>query len=370
MIRVSGLESLNALRSLVSFKFVPIPRNAHVRKIFHPKSKEFIDRGLVLWFPGPGSFTGEDSCEFHVHGGPAIVSALLDALSCVPGLRPAEPGEFTKRAFYSGKMDLTEAEGLADLINAETEMQRKQALIQANGSLSKKYNFWREKLKGILAHFEAFIDFAEDENFDENVLRSILRDVQEIEKEIKEHIEDGRRGEILRQGVRAAIVGAPNVGKSSFINILAQRPVSIVTDIAGTTRDIVEMCCNISGYPVIISDTAGLRKKGSDAVENEGMLRARECAKYADFTIILLDATQVVRHLSENPKESIQQYIDKYLKEMEIEINSSEYIYLVNKTDLISKVPKSTEKVFWISCKNSFGLPNAIDELQKSLKNM
>ncbi|XP_059620970.1 tRNA modification GTPase GTPBP3, mitochondrial [Phlebotomus argentipes] len=369
VIRVSGSASLTALKSLASFKTDPMPRNALVKKIFHPTSREFIDRGLILWFPGPASFTGEDSCEFHVHGGRAVVAAILDALGSVPGLRPAAPGEFTKRAFYSGKMDLTEAEGIADLIHAETEMQRKQALMQANGLLSKKYNSWREKLKGILAHFEAFIDFAEDENFDDAVLRDVERVAVLVEREMKEHIEDGRKGEILRQGVRAAIVGAPNVGKSSFMNILAQRPVSIVTDIAGTTRDIVEVGCNVSGYPVVISDTAGLRRRGSDIVEDEGMSRARECAKYADFTIILLDATQVVHHLSQHPGDSLQHFIDKYLREMEIEIHSSEFVYLINKTDLISEVPDSTlPRLAWISCKTSAGLATAIDELQRSLQ--
>ncbi|XP_055694874.1 tRNA modification GTPase GTPBP3, mitochondrial [Lutzomyia longipalpis] len=372
VIRVSGLKSLTALMTLTTFKAPPTPRNAYLKKIFHPKSKEFIDRGLILWFPGPGSFTGEDSCEFHVHGGRAVVAALLDALGSVPGLRPAEPGEFTKRAFYSGKMDLTEAEGIADLIHAETEMQRKLAVIQANGHLAKKYNVWREKLTRILAHFEAFIDFGEDENFDEDVLRKVMRDVGEIKREITEHIDDGRRGEILRNGVRAAIVGAPNVGKSSFINILGERPVSIVTDIAGTTRDIVEISCNISGYPVTISDTAGLRNKGNDIVEDEGMLRARECAKHADFTIIIMDAIQVVEYLSKNPQNSIRDYIEEYLKAMEIEIYSPEHIYLVNKTDLISEAPTNLaeQRLFWVSCKNSFGLQIAIDEVRKSLKNI
>ncbi|GAB0091544.1 tRNA modification GTPase GTPBP3, mitochondrial [Sergentomyia squamirostris] len=371
VIRVSGRQSLHALKSLASFRTDPTPRNAYLKKIYHPESRELIDRGLILWFPAPASFTGEDSCELHVHGGRAVVAATLNALSCVPGLRPAEPGEFTKRAFYSGKMDLTEAEGIADLIHAETEMQRKQALIQADGFLSKQYNSWRERIKKLLAHFEAFIDFGEDENFSEAILRDVMRELEEIVREMREHVEDGRRGEILRQGVRAVIVGAPNVGKSSFINILAQRPVSIVTDIAGTTRDIVETCCNISGYPVILSDTAGLRQHGSDIVETEGMSRARECAKYADFTIILLDATQVVKYLQENPLKTIQHYIEQYLMEMETEIHSSEFIYLINKMDLIKEMPKITEqRLFWISCKTSVGLSHAIDELHKSLKNI
>uniref|UniRef100_A0A8W7Q3I2 TrmE-type G domain-containing protein n=1 Tax=Anopheles coluzzii TaxID=1518534 RepID=A0A8W7Q3I2_ANOCL len=245
VIRVSGSASRAIVDKKTRLKSFPEPRRAVLTKIFHGQTNAMIDRGLLLWFPGPQSFTGEDTIEFHVHGGTAIVSAMYDSLATFPDTRIAEPGEFTKRAFYAGKMDLTEVEGLADLIHAETEAQRKQALRQANGQLSCFYNDLRTQLVQAIASIEAYIDFAEDQDVDDNVLSVAVQNIEGAIGQLKAHLNDNRRGERLRNGVRTAIVGAPNVGKSSLINLLSQRNVSIVTSIAGTTRD-------ISGLPELL----------------------------------------------------------------------------------------------------------------------
>lgn len=226
------------------------PRIATLRQFSHPKSREIIDQGLLLWFPMPKSFTGEDCCEFHVHGSVAVIAAMSEALNLIDGIRPAQPGEFTRRAFWSNKLDLTEAEGLADLIHAETEIQRKQALLQASGTLSKLYNAWSQRILRSVAHLEAYIDFGEDENIEADTIAEVKRDVEEIIRDIRKFLRDGRRGEMRRHGVKTAILGEPNVGKSSFMNHICQKPISIVASVAGTTRDIIETSFNIGGYPV------------------------------------------------------------------------------------------------------------------------
>jgi tRNA modification GTPase TrmE len=246
VIRVSGDRTKDALKALTgsdAFK----PRYATYKKIHDPVTKDVIDNGLVLYFPSPKSFTGEDSCEFQVHGGTAVVTALLKALGKVKGLRPSEPGEFSKRAFLNGKIDLTAAEGIADLIHAETEMQRKQALIHAEGHLSRVYQDWRHRIIHNMAHIEAYIDFSEDEHIEDNVLSEVYKNLIQLKHELQKHLSDGRMGERLREGVRVVIVGETNVGKSSLMNILTQRDVSIVTSIAGTTRDIIETSFEING---------------------------------------------------------------------------------------------------------------------------
>ncbi|XP_071104655.1 tRNA modification GTPase GTPBP3, mitochondrial-like [Haliotis cracherodii] len=288
VIRVSGPSTSESLRQMV--RRIPPPRKAALRRIYHPQSTEAIDKGLVLWFPGPRSFTGEDCAEFQVHGGAAVVTAMLTALGELPGFRHAEAGEFTKRAYMNGQLDLTEVEGLSDLISAETEAQRHQALRQMEGDLGNMYMAWRKRIIKCLANVEAYIDFSEDENIEDGVLHHARSEVKVMVGEMKSHLHDNRRGERLRSGVRVAIIGEPNVGKSSLLNALCQRPAAIVSPIAGTTRDVVETALNIGGYPVLLSDTAGLRETG-DAVEKEGVRRAVERAKQADIKIILVDAT-------------------------------------------------------------------------------
>ncbi|GFG32202.1 hypothetical protein Cfor_04576 [Coptotermes formosanus] len=318
VIRISGPNAAETIINIAKLKSLPQPRQALLRSLKDPVTNEPLDRGLVLWFPGPKSFTGEDSCELQIHGGPAVVSAVLTALSKLPGYRPAEAGEFTKRAFHGGKLDLTEVEGLADLIHADTEAQRKQALIQMEGNLSHLYNSWRETLIKSVAHVEAFIDFSEDENIEDNVMAIVKNQLENLKNSIQSHLADGRCGERLRDGVRTVIVGEPNVGKSSLLNVLCQRPAAIVTPVAGTTRDVVELHVNIGGYPVIIADTAGLRTETSDEVEKEGILRAHAYAQKADLVILVIDAAKYVAQMEKMSSVYFDSYVNSYINELQL----------------------------------------------------
>ena len=287
IIRVSGPNAAVALEAL-SGEARPRPRTAVLRRLRDAKGEE-IDRALILWFEAPASFTGEDSAEFHIHGGRAIVEAMLAALSLVADLRPAEAGEFTRRAVENGKIDLTRAEALADLIDAETEAQRRQALRQYEGTLYELYEAWRSRLIAAAAWAEAAIDFA-DEEIPEDVFGRARTGIGEIAKEIQSHLADGRRGELVRDGLYLTVIGKPNAGKSSLVNALAQRDVAIVSEIAGTTRDVIEARLDLGGYLVTIADTAGLRAT-SDAIESEGVRRALARAEAADLVILLQDGT-------------------------------------------------------------------------------
>lgn len=288
VIRVSGPAAAAAAQALTGGAEVPQPRLASLRR-FAAADGTLIDEGLVLWFPEPGSFTGEDVAEFQVHGGRAVVDALLAALDALPGLRPAEAGEFTRRAVENGKFDLTQAEALADLINAETEAQRRQAVRQYGGALAALYEDWRSRLIRAAAWAEAAIDFS-DEEIPANALAAAKSQAAEILSEIRAHLADHRRGEILRDGFYLTVIGPPNSGKSSLINALARRDVAIVSDIPGTTRDVVEAHLDLGGYPVIVADTAGLRAS-SDVLESEGVRRALARAEAADAVLLLLDAS-------------------------------------------------------------------------------
>ncbi|KAJ2147212.1 mitochondrial splicing system protein [Coemansia sp. RSA 637] len=283
------------------------PRHAHVGKIVHPQdAKNVLDTGVNLWFPGPQSFTGEDMLEFHVHGGNAVVSSILNALSTVPGVRMAEAGEFSRRAFDNDKMDLTTLEGVSDLINAETEAQRKLAVRQAHGELFRMYEGWRVKMVQLRAQIEAYIDFSEDENIEDGVYTQVCLEAKKLADAIRAHLNDKRQGEILRNGVALSIVGPPNSGKSTLLNKLAQRQVAIVSPIAGTTRDIVETTLDIGGYPLVVRDTAGLRKASSDVIEMEGIRRAVEAAQEADIRICMVDAQQAL-DCTNKPSDSFLQ---------------------------------------------------------------
>ncbi len=292
VVRISGPNAGAALTALGGTP-LPAPRRAVLRRIRQPASAAVIDRGLLLWFPGPASFTGEDLGELHLHGGRAVIAATLEALAGLPGLRPAEAGEFTRRAFDNGKLDLTAVEGLADLINAETEAQRRQALRQLEGGLARRCGDWAARLTRVLAHFEAAIDFVE-EDLPADLGAAALREAVAVGEEIAAALDDRHRGERLREGLSVVILGAPNAGKSSLLNALARRDVAIVSETAGTTRDIVEVHLDLAGYPVTLADTAGLRPgaAGDDpqaAIERLGMARARERAAQADVTLLLVD---------------------------------------------------------------------------------
>ena len=285
VIRVSGTRAGETVTQLTG-KPLPAPRTAALRALHDPATGETIDQALLLWFPAPASFTGEDVVEFHTHGGPAVVSGVLAALGNQAGVRPAEPGEFTRRAFLAGKMDLTQVEGLADLINAETEAQRRQALRQMQGVLTDLYEGWRTRLIRALAYVEADIDFSDEDDVPEHVSAQVRSAIEALSGEISQHLADGSRGERLRDGLSVAIIGKPNAGKSSLLNALAKRDVAIVSNIAGTTRDIIEVHLNLGGYPVTLIDTAGLRET-DDPVEAMGVARARARAEAADLRLHL-----------------------------------------------------------------------------------
>jgi tRNA modification GTPase len=286
VIRISGPAAREVVARLAGT--LPQPRRASLRKLADPRDGTVLDRGLVLWLPAPSSFTGEDMAELHVHGGRAVQARVLDALLACGGVRLAEPGEFAGRAFANGKLDLTEVEGLADLINAETEAQARQALAQAEGGARALYKSWRERLLRAQALTEAGLDFADeadvaaDAGVEADAIAGHLLDA------IAAHLAD-RRGERLRDGFRVVIAGAPNAGKSSLLNALARRDVAIVSEEAGTTRDVIEVHLDLAGLPVIVTDTAGLREAGG-AVEKEGIRRALARVEDADLVLWVVDA--------------------------------------------------------------------------------
>jgi tRNA modification GTPase len=285
VVRLSGPGTGEALAALAGGR--PAARRASLRAIRDPVSGEALDQGLVFWFPGPASFTGEDMAELHLHGGKGVVKAVLAALSRIPDLRPAEPGEFTRRAFDHGRLDLTEVEGLADLIDAETEAQRRQALRQLGGELGRLYDGWRARLVQALARIEAYLDFP-DEGLPAGLAAEVAGQAKAVEGEIQAHLNDARRGERLRDGLQIAILGPANAGKSSLLNLLARREAAIVSNLAGTTRDVIEVALDLGGYPVVVADTAGLRAVTNE-VEAEGVRRAWKRAEAADIKIILVD---------------------------------------------------------------------------------
>ena len=288
IIRVSGPAARQSIEVLTS-QPVPESRRAGLRRLHDPSDGGEIDEGMVLWFPGPASFTGEDIAEFHVHGGPAVIDAMMSALAVTGLIRMAEPGEFTRRAFENGKVDLTSAEAVADLVAAETVAQRRQALDQYDGALATLYDEWRTQLTGLLAHAETTIDFS-DEDLPEDTYASIKHNILCLKEQIAQYIDDQHRGERIRSGFRVAIIGAANVGKSSLLNRMADREAAIVAETAGTTRDVIEVHMILGGYAVILADTAGIRK-ADGAIEAEGVRRARKSAVEADMRLAVFDAT-------------------------------------------------------------------------------
>jgi tRNA modification GTPase len=289
VVRISGPESRAALHAILDGAELPAPRRASLRRLVSPNDGALLDRAIVLWLPAPASFTGEDMAELHLHGGRAVAHAVLAALARVPGLRLAEPGEFARRAFEAGRLDLTEVEAIADLVAAETEAQRRQALRQMEGALGALVETWRERLIALLAQVEAVLDFPE-EGLPPELESRIAAATAELRSEIGCELDDNRRGERLRAGYSVAILGAPNVGKSSLLNWLARREAAIVATTAGTTRDVIEVDLDLGGYPVALADTAGLRDS-DDPVESEGIRRARARAEAADLKLVLFDAS-------------------------------------------------------------------------------
>ncbi len=291
VVRISGARVLEALQAL-GVEDIPPARQATLRRLRARQTQQVIDHALVLRFVAPASFTGEDVAELHLHGGKSVIDAVLAALAQVAGCRMAEPGEFTRRAFENGKLDLTAAEAVADLIAAETEAQRLQALDQLGGGLARIYTGWSDRLAKIVAHIEADIEFP-DEDLPEGISAALRTEITGLRNDIALHLDDARRGERLRDGLQVAIIGAPNAGKSSLLNALSARDVAIVSDIAGTTRDVIEVPLDLAGYPVVLSDTAGLRETG-DVIEAEGIRRATARADGADIKLALFDSAAAI----------------------------------------------------------------------------
>ena len=347
VIRVSGPRAADAIERLTG-KALPKPRSGAHARLRDPETGADLDDGILLWFPGPRSETGEDVAEFQIHGGRATVAALLAALAKMAGLRPAEAGEFTRRSFDNGKLDLTAVEGLADLVNSETEAQRIQALRQLRGELGRLYDGWRERLLKILAHAEAFIDFPEET--EEATKDRIADDTAHLIEEISRHLDDGKRGERVRDGLSIAIVGAPNVGKSSLLNAIARRDVAIVSARAGTTRDVIEVHLDLGGYPVTLADTAGIRES-RDEIESEGVRRAVARAEDSDFRLVVLDALT----WPEVPKEGAA-------------LIDGASIVAVNKIDLAPVAPQSRvgdQVVCLLSARSGEGLAELLDILER-----
>ncbi|TSD88975.1 tRNA uridine-5-carboxymethylaminomethyl(34) synthesis GTPase MnmE [Mycobacterium sp. KBS0706] len=289
VLRISGPGAGPALQALTG-RPLPAPRAAALAELRDPADGAPLDRGLMLWFPGPASYTGEDVVELHLHGGRAVTRGVVEALSRIRGLRPAEPGEFTRRAFLAGKLDLTEAEAVADLVDAETRAQRLQALRQLGGALGALYEGWRSALMRALAMTEAALDFP-DEGLPPDLAAEAERIVAEVSAAIAAHLDDAGRGERLREGVHIAILGPVNAGKSSLLNALARRDAAIVSDRPGTTRDVVEVALDLRGFPVVLADTAGLRET-ADEIEAEGIRRSHRRAAEADLRLVIRDAVE------------------------------------------------------------------------------
>ena len=287
VIRISGPETSKAIK-LLTGKKVPKPRVATLRNINKINTSELIDEGIILWFPGPESYTGEDMAEIQVHGSKAVVDALHSSISNIENCRLAEPGEFTKLAFQNGKINLLKAESIADLISSETEIQRQQAIKIMNGKSANQFNLLREKLLKILSHVEAKIDFP-DEDLPNDILEEIKKSSDDVLINIKKILDDQKVGERIREGFKIAILGPTNAGKSSLLNHLSNRDVAIVSEIAGTTRDVIETHLNIDGYPVIVSDTAGIRESKNE-IEKKGIKLSLNRAEEADLKLVVVDA--------------------------------------------------------------------------------
>jgi tRNA modification GTPase len=314
IIRISGKGVKEILSKITSIN-LPKPRLATLCEIKDPVTNQLVDKGLLIWFPGPNSYTGDDLAELHIHGSKAVISAVLSTLSKFDNCRLAEPGEFTKLAFENGKLNLLDVEALSDLISSETEIQRKQALKILSGDATKKYTNLRNRLLKILSNIEAKIDFPE-EDLPEDILKNIKIETKDIIDFINDILNDGRTGEKIRDGFKISILGPTNAGKSTLLNYLSKREVAIVSNIEGTTRDLIEVSLNLDGYPVTITDTAGLRKT-SDEIENKGVELALKSARNADLKIILLDA--------KNP------YFSTFLDD----ISDENSILVLNKSDLV-----------------------------------
>ncbi len=350
-IRVSGKKAFDVISKITKGKN-PIPRVASLRKINKIYTNELIDEGIIIWFPAPHSYTGEDMVEIHVHGSVAVIKAVQSSISQIETCRLAEPGEFTKLAFQNNKINLLKAESIGDLISSETEIQRQQAIKIMSGKSSEKFNLWRQKLIKILSQVEAKIDFPEEE-ISEEILKDIKFNSEKIKLEIKKTLDDQKVGERIREGFKIAIVGPTNAGKSSLLNYLSRREVAIVSEIAGTTRDVIETHLNFDGLPVVVSDTAGIRDSQNE-IEKKGIKLALKRAEDADLNIVIIEPKSV--------------YFTAFLKDL----ISDKSILVINKSDLgVDKMVQEYNKYnpIYVSLKNEKNLEKLISEIKDRLKN-
>lgn len=350
VIRVSGENALRAIEKMTELDAQTIaPRHAYFCTLLGVETKEPMDKVLMLYFKAPHSFTGEDTVEIHCHGSKAVLTSAMENLAKIEGFRMAEAGEFSKRAFYNNKMDLTEAEGLADLIDAETAEQQKQALRQMSGVLRKLYDAWRERLLKVYAYLEAYIDFPEEE-IDEKIVSECMQTVWALRTEIKDHLNASKNGERLREGFRVVLTGPTNAGKSSLMNAIVERQAVIVSDVAGTTRDAVDVHLDVAGYPIILTDTAGLRITDNE-IEKQGIEITHQKAEEADLILALFDARS-------DSKDLFKQMAEKF---------ESKMIYVANKSDQLSVTQKEAflkEGYLLISAKTKEGLPMLLETLK------
>lgn len=355
IIRISGTNALEAVRLMTDIDILSIkPRYAYFTNLKSYPLGDLLDKCLLLYFKGPNSFNGEDIVEFQIHGSKAVISGVLDSLSQIKDFRLAEAGEFSKRAFYNGKMDLTEAEGLADLIDAETSEQQKYAIRQMDGELKNLYSDWRYELVKILAHIEAFIDFP-DEDIPSSIMENMKNTVFKVEASIIEHLSSDSIGERLREGFRVVIVGPPNAGKSSLLNAIAKRDAVIVSDIAGTTRDAIDIHLDLKGYPVMFTDTAGLRE-AEEEIEQKGIEIAYNKIKTADLVICLFDAL----------KDSVQIFDNV------INLFKNNILLVANKCDKLTSEQCSKLKkqgCIVLSAKEKQGIDVLLNEIFEQIKN-
>jgi tRNA modification GTPase len=351
VVRISGQETSKVIE-LLTGKSIPQPRVATLRKINKINTSELIDEGIILWFPGPESYTGEDMAEIQVHGSKAVIDALHSSLSSIENCRLAEPGAFTKLAFQNGKINLLKAESIADLISSETEIQRQQAIKIMNGKSADQFNFLREKLLKILSNVEAKIDFP-DEDLPNDISKEIKKSSDEVLKKIEKILDDQKVGERIREGFKIAILGPTNAGKSSLLNHLSNRDVAIVSEIAGTTRDVIETHLNIDGYPVIVSDTAGIRDSKNE-IEKKGIKLSLNRAEEADLKLIVVDAKNL------DFTDVLKGLLDENA------------ILVINKSDLLKgdinpEIKKINHVI--ISIKENLNIDELIFKIKNNLKN-
>jgi len=360
VVRVSGPRAGAALEAVIGR--VPEPRRATFARMRDPSTGEMVDEGLALWFPGPKSETGEDTAELQLHGGRAVIAAALSALASVPGLRPAEAGEFTRRAFENGRLDLTRVEGLADLIYADTEVQRRQAYRQLRGMLGDRAERWRTTLIETIALVEASIDFSDEGDVPSNTLHPALQAAQLLRAEIVHALADSHRGERLRDGLVVAIAGSVNVGKSSLLNRIARRDAAIVSPLAGTTRDIIEVHLDLNGYPVTLLDTAGIRPS-VDPIEQEGVRRALERASAADLVLWVVDISAGQKLVLDDPTLQFSQ-TPRWLV-----VNKVDLVAAQNRDWVMSLVPHAGDRLISISAKTGEGLDELLEKLTEYARN-